>query len=92
MNNLISIKSRAFRSLVDPSKTRKSQFIWNWIKIRIFLEKLDKIDFFHQHSQPLYVMQKEIENLELVQTVNIEFTDSTKTNGLKYLLIFDDSC
>ena len=37
-------------------------------------------------------MQKEIENLELVQGVNFEFIDSLKNNGTKYLLIFDDSC
>ena len=37
-------------------------------------------------------MQKEIENLEFVQRVNFEFTDSLKNNGTKYLLIFDDSC
>ena len=37
-------------------------------------------------------MQKEIENLEFVQGVNIESIDSLKTNGTKYLLIVDDSC
>ena len=37
-------------------------------------------------------MQNEIENLEFVQGVNIEFIDSLKNNGTKYLLIFDDSC
>ena len=37
-------------------------------------------------------MQMEIENLEFVQGVNIEFIDSLKNNGTKYLLIFDESC
>ena len=37
-------------------------------------------------------MQKEIENLEFVPGVNFEFFDSLKSNGTKYLLIFDDSC
>ena len=37
-------------------------------------------------------MQKEIENLELVRGVNFEFIDSSKNNGTKYLLFFDDSC
>ena len=37
-------------------------------------------------------MQKEIENLEFMQGVNLEFIDSLKNNGTKYLLIFDDSC
>ena len=33
-------------------------------------------------------MEKEIDNLEFVQRVNIEFVDSLKNNGTKYLLIF----
>ena len=37
-------------------------------------------------------MQNEIENLEFVQCVNFEFTDSLKNNGKNYLLIFEDSC
>ena len=37
-------------------------------------------------------MQKGIENLEFVQGVHFEFTDSLKYNSTKYLLIFDDSC
>ena len=37
-------------------------------------------------------MQKNIANLEFVQVVNIEFIDSLKNNGIKYFLIFDDSC
>ena len=37
-------------------------------------------------------MQKEIENLEIVQGVNFEFIDSLKNNGTKYLLEVDDSC
>ena len=37
-------------------------------------------------------MQKEIENLEFVQGVNFKFIDSSKNNGTKYLLIFDNSC
>ena len=37
-------------------------------------------------------MQKEIENLEFVQGVNLEFIDSLKNNVTKNLLIFDNSC
>ena len=37
-------------------------------------------------------MQKKIENLEFGQGVNFEFFDSLKTNGTKYLLIFENSC
>ena len=93
MNKLISTKNRVFISLVGPSETGKSQPIYNWLKIGTFQPKSEKIYFFYQHSQPLYdVMQKEIENLEFVQGVNFAFIDSLKNNGLKYLLIFDDSC
>ena len=37
-------------------------------------------------------MQKEIERLVFVRGVSFAFIDSLKTNGTKYLLIFDDSC
>ena len=37
-------------------------------------------------------MQKETENLEIVQGVNFEYIDSLKNNGTKYLLLCDDSC
>ena len=37
-------------------------------------------------------MQKEIENLEFKQGVNFEFFDSPKSNGTKYLVIFEDFC
>ena len=93
MNKLISTKNRVFISLVAPSETRKSQLIYNWLKIGTFQPKFDKIYFFYQHSQPLYdVLQKEIENLEFVHGVSFEFIDSLKNNGTKNLLIFDDSC
>ena len=37
-------------------------------------------------------MQKEFENLEFAQGVNFEFIGSLINNGIKYLVIFDDSC
>ena len=93
INKVVSTKNRVFISLVGPPETGKSQPIYNWLKIRTFQFKFDKIYFFNQHSQPLYdVMQKEIENLEFVHGVNFEFIDSLKNNGTKYLLIFDNSC
>ena len=93
MNKLISSKNRFFISLVGPSETGKSQFIYNWLEIGTFQPKFDKIYFFYQHSQPVYdVMQKEFENLEFVQGVKFEFIDSLKNIGTNYLLIFDDSC
>ena len=93
MNKLISTKYRAFISLVGPSETGKSQLIYNWLKIGTFQPKFDKIYSFYQHSQPLYdVMQKEIKKIEFLQGVNLEFIDSLKNKGTKYLLIFGDSC
>ena len=86
MKKLISTKNRVFISLVGPSETRKSQPIYNWLKVGLFQSKFDKIYFFYQHSQPLYdVMQKEIENLEFLRGVSFEFIDSLKNNGTKYL-------
>ena len=93
MNKLISTKNRVFISLVWSSETGKSQLIYNWLKIGTFQPKFDKINFLCQHSQlPYDVIQKEIENLELVQGVNFEHIDSLKNNGTKNLLIFDYSC
>ena len=37
-------------------------------------------------------MQKEVDNLEFVQSVHFEFINSLKNNGTKYLLIVDVSC
>ena len=53
-------------SLCVPPRRESHIFFYNWLKNGKFQPKLDKI-FFHQHSQTLYdVMQKEIENLEVV--------------------------
>ena len=93
MNTLISTKNRIFISLVGPSETGKSQLIYILLGIGTFQPQFDEIHFIYQHSQPLYdVMQKEIENFEFVRGVNLEFFDSLKNNGTKYMLFFDDSC
>ena len=84
MNKLVSTKNRVFTSLVGPSETGKSQLIYHWLEIGRFQTKFEKIYFFYQHSKPLYnVMQKEIKNLEFVQSVYFEFFDSLKNNGTK---------
>ena len=80
-------------SLVDWSETKKSQFIYNWLKIGAFLPNFDKIYFLCEHSYPLYdAMLKRIENLQFVQSVRFQYINSLKNNGTKYLWIFDDSC
>ena len=79
-------------SLVDSSKTRKSQFINNCLKIRKFQSKFEKSCFLYHHLPAFYdVKQMEIDNPEFVQGVNVEFIGSLKNNGIKYLLIFDKS-
>ena len=93
MNKLISTKNRIFISLVGPSDSGKTCLIHEWLKVGTFQPKFDKINFFYQHRQPRYdVMQKEVDNLEFVQGVHFEFTNSLKNNGTKYLLCFDDPC
>ena len=93
MNEIISTKNCVFISLVSPSKTGKSQLIYNWLRNGTFQPQFDKTYFFYQLSPTLYdVMQKQFENLEFVQGVNFDFIDSSKNNGTKDLLISDDSC
>ena len=78
--------------MVVPSEPGKLPLIWNWLKIGTFQPKFDKIHFFYQRLQTLYdVMQKEIEKIEFVQDVNLEFKDSLKNNGTKHLLNVDES-
>ena len=58
MNKLISTKHRVFFSLVGPSETGKSQFIYNWLKIGTFQPKFDKISFFINISNILTMLCK----------------------------------
>ena len=46
LKKLISTKNPVFISLVGPSETGKSQFIYNWLKIGTIQPKFDKIYFF----------------------------------------------
>ena len=89
MSKLISTKNRVFISLVGPSETGKSQPIYNWLQIGTFQPKFDRIYFPYQHFQPLYdVIQKEIEILEFVRGVKIEFIDSLKKQWYEVLASF----
>ena len=82
-----------FISLVGPSNSAKTYLIHEWLKFGTFQPKFDRFCFFYQNPQPPYdVMRKEIENLEFVQGVHLEFINSLIENGTKDLLIFDDSC
>ena len=93
MNKVIFTENGLFISLVGPSDSGKTYLIHEGLKVGTFQPKFDKIYFFYQHLQPIYdVMQKEIDNLELVQGVHFEFINSLENNGTKYLLICDESC
>ena len=92
MNELISTKNRVFISLVGPSETRKSQHVYNWLKIQTIHPKKIKNSQFRQHYQPLNeIMQKPIRYLGFVQGVDLEIKDSFKKTA-KYLLTFEDPC
>ena len=77
-------KNGVFISLVEPSETGKPQPSYKWFQIGTLQVWFDKVYFFNQHSPPAYdVMQKEIENLELVRDVNFEIINSLKNNDTK---------
>ena len=79
MNKLISTKNRIFLALVGPSDSGKMYLKHEWLKVGTFQPKFEKIYFTYQHPQRLYdVMQKEIDDLEFVQGVHIEFINSLK--------------
>ena len=77
------------RSLRDGKVTTYLQLAQNCN----FHLKLDKNSFFHQHAEPPNdVMQRDIDILELLQSVNFEIIESLKNNSTKYLLIIDKCC
>ena len=91
MNKLISTKHRVFGSFIGLFETGKSKPIYVWLKNGTKIWQTFFI--FYQRLQPPYdVMQEEIDILLFVQGKDIEFTDSLKNNGKKYLLICDDAC
>ena len=61
---------------------RKDPLTFDWLTNATFQPKVDKNYFF---------MKKEIENFEFDQTVILEFEDSLKKKGTKYLLILKNS-
>ena len=76
---------------VDFSVTGKSQLFYISLKIGTFQPKFDKTHVV-QHSQLLCdAMQEDIDNLEFVQCVDFEFIVLLRSNGTKYLPIFDGS-
>ena len=93
MNKLISTEDRVFMSLVGPSASGKSHLIFQMLKAGTFVPKFDKIFYFYQFFQNLYIrMQRDIENIEFIGSLDFDFIDNLPNDGTKYLLIFDDSC
>ena len=93
MNKLLSTKNRVFISLVGPSRRRKSQFIYNWLRIGTCPPKNNKTSFFNKtRSHFTMLCKKNRDNLEFVQCVYFEFLHSLKNNGTKFSLTFYDFC
>ena len=64
MNKIESTNERVFISLVGPSGSGKSLFIFDWLKIGTFQPTIKKFFFFYQHYQPVYgQMQRKTTNL-----------------------------
>ena len=87
MNRVFSSNEQNFISLVVSNGSGKLQFI----PIRLFQNKFDKIFYFYQHYQPLYgKMRRKI--TQFIQGVDFELIENLPNNGTKQLLIFEDSC
>ena len=93
MNKIIPTTERVFMALVGPSGCGKSFFIYQMLKNRVFFPSFDKILYFYQFEQALYVrMRREIANIEFIPTIDFELMEKLENDGTNYLLIFDDSC
>lgn len=98
MNKVIATENqRVFMSVVGPSGSGKSQFVFALLRHHIFVPDFDRVYYFYQHYQPLYdEMQKEVANIEFIQGIDFDLiksipsTSSSKKSS--NLLIFDDSC
>ena len=82
--NIYLYKNSVFISLVGPFEMGKLQFIYIGPKLDRFIQNLTKFILFHQPSQPLYGgRQKQIDNLEFVEGINVELLDLLKNKGTK---------
>ena len=93
MNKLISTKkNRTYISLVGPSDSGKKYFKHEWLKVGTVQPTLSKLLSSNNTLNLSDVMQKENHFLEFVQGLHFEFINCLKNNGVKYQLIFDESC
>ena len=77
MNKIISDNKRIFISLVGPSGSRKSHFIFGWLKMVLLNQSLTK-RFMFINIINLFIVKYKEKTLDL------------SNNGTEYLLIFDD--
>ena len=81
-------------SLVGPSGSGKTRLIFEMLRVGTFQPAFDKILYFYHFDQQIFrLMQKEIDNIEFISSLDFELINNLPTNdGTSYLLIFDDSC
>ena len=80
-------------SLVGPSGSGKTRLIFDMLKVGTFQPAFDKILYFYHFDQPIFrVMQKEVGNIEFINSLDFQLIDNLPNDGTSYLLIFDDSC
>ena len=85
-------ENHVFISLGGPSETKKSQFIYLWLKIGAFQPKFEEKCLFIDTRSHFTIISKKFDNPELDQGVSFDFINSLKNNSTKYPLIPDDSC
>ena len=76
--------------LIEPFETGKLEFFSKWLQNRTFRTNVNNINRFTITPSYLTTLCKKNGNSEYVQAVNTEFTDWSKNNCTKCLLIFDN--
>ena len=91
MNKKIETSQRLFMSLVGPSGCGRTFFIFQLLENNSFIPQFDKIFYFYQHDQPVFLNHSTLK-IEFIQGVNFSMINELAVDGTNYLLIFDDSC
>ena len=75
-------------TVVGPSGSGKTQLIYQMLAGNTFYPKYDRIYFFYQEMQPLYMKMMTELNIEFISCIDFDMVEKLKD----CLLIFDDSC